>query len=222
MTRLNKFLAQRLNISRRKADSIISEGLITVNGKIASNGVIVNPEKDIILYNQNQLPAAQPKMTILFNKPIGFVCSRNGQNNNTIYDILPEKYHHLNPIGRLDKNSGGLLVLTNDGDLSYNLSHPSNQKLKIYIVSLDKPLKTEDEEQLSKGVELSDGPSRLLLSQLGESRKKWNITLHEGRNRQIRRSFDALGYKVTKLVRTKFGDFSLILVPGQRDILEIS
>ena len=222
MIRLNKLIAERLNVSRRKADDLISSGSVSVNSLPGLVGQQVNLAKDKILFNNAALPDAKPTLTILFNKPRGFICSRNNQGGYTIYDILPKEYHHLNPIGRLDKDSGGLLVLTNDGNLNQQLSHPSFEKEKVYRVSLNKPLHPSDAETLMKGVELEDGPSILGLSQLNDDSKQWKVVLHEGRNRQIRRSFEALGYSVTKLIRLQFGQYSINQVPRPRDILEIS
>lgn len=221
MIRLNKLLAERLSISRRKADSLIADGKVSVNGQTAANGCLINIDQDTVLVNDKALPAKKPDLTILFNKPTGFVCSRNSQGNNTIYDILPKKYQHLNPIGRLDKNSGGLLVLTSNGELNYYLSHPSNEKKKVYIVHLNKPLTSADESSLQNGVQLSDGISILKLSKLDKNGNRWLVTLYEGRNRQIRRSFEACRYKVTKLIRISFGDFSIDQVPKPNDILEL-
>ncbi len=222
MIRLNKFIAERLNVSRRKADELISSGVISVNSAPGTVGQQVDPKLDTVLYNNLELPGAKPTLTILFNKPRGFVCSRNNQGSYTIYDILPKEYHHLNPIGRLDKDSGGLLVLTNDGELNQQLSHPSFEKEKVYRVSINKPLHPGDVEILTNGVELEDGPSVLGIGNLNDDRKQMLVTLHEGRNRQIRRSFEALGYRVTKLIRQQFGEYSLSQVPKPRDILEIS
>ena len=115
--RLNKLIASKLSISRRQADNLIISGQVLINGQTAHVTSDFKPA-DVIKVQGRPLPTKQsPTITVLFNKPIGYVCSRNGQGNNTIYDILPQKYHHLNPIGRLDKDSSGLLVLTNDGQL---------------------------------------------------------------------------------------------------------
>jgi 23S rRNA pseudouridine2605 synthase len=222
MIRLNKLLAERLGVSRRKADELIVAGLVTVNGHTGSNGQQVDASADIVLFKNSPLPEPKPIMTILFNKPIGFVCSRNSQGNNTIYDILPPEYRHLNTIGRLDKDSGGLLVLTNDGTLNQQLAHPSYEKEKVYTVALNKPLSDNDVKILTKGVQLADGSSILKMNSLNSDRKHWQVIIHQGRNRQIRRSFEALGYTVNKLIRTQFGHFSLNQVPKPKDILEIS
>ena len=146
----------------------------------------------------------------MINKPEGYVCSRKGQGNKTIYDILPENYKTLNTVGRLDKNSSGLLLLTNDGELAHQLTHPSFKKIKIYHIELDQPLAPLHQQMISDfGVQLDDGPSKLNLEKTDNNRKKFTVSMHEGRNRQIRRTFESLGYKVTKLHRTHFGTYDL-------------
>ena len=202
--RINKFIALCLGISRRKADELILQNKVKINGKIAKLGLTVS-ENDRIHY-QDQKLLLQKTQIVALNKPAGYVCSTNGQGSKTIYNLLPKKLHHLKPVGRLDKDSSGLLILTNDGTLAYELSHPKFQKNKIYQVQIDKPLNNQDKIHLNKGVLLSDGISKLMLSGSG---KKWQVTISEGKNRQIRRTFSKLGYQVIKLNRTQFGPYTL-------------
>lgn len=207
--RLNQFLAASTDLSRRSADQAVADGRVEINGLPARLGDIV-VEGDIVMLDGETIKPAAIKTTIVMHKPAGIVVSRHGQGSRTIYDVLPPDYHNLNPIGRLDKDSSGLLVLTNDGDLHHKLSHPSFEKQKIYEVLLNKPLDVVDHDQIEhKGVALEDGPSRLKLSPLDNRHQKWLVTMHEGRNRQIRRTFAALGYKVVTLHRTHFGPFKL-------------
>ena len=132
---------------------------------------------------------------------------------------MPSEFSILNPIGRLDKDSSGLLLLTNDGDLHQRLSHPSEQKQKVYSVALHKPLTSRDRQHIEKGVELEDGTSKLKL--LGEG-KTWTVKMHEGRNRQIRRTFAALGHTVKTLHRISMGEFELGGLPaGQYQELDL-
>jgi 23S rRNA pseudouridine2605 synthase len=147
----------------------------------------------------------------MLNKPVGYVCSRNGQGSKTVYDLLPPEYQQLKTVGRLDKDSSGLLLLTNDGQLAQELTHPSQQKRKVYEVTLDKPLQPLHRQMISDhGVSLEDGPSKLELERQHDGDDtKWIVTMHEGRNRQIRRTFAALGYEVIQLHRTKFGNYQL-------------
>jgi len=203
--RLNQFLAKTTDLSRRNADKAISEGRVLVNSKIPTLGQGVE-ELDKVELDGKILPNEIKVQTILLNKPFGYVVSRDGQGSKTVYDLIPEDLSNLKPIGRLDRNSTGLLLMTNDGHLNQKLSHPSNNKMKVYNVKLDKILKDEDKQKIEEGVFLEDGYSRLKL--LGGN-DKWQVSMSEGRNRQIRRTFDFLGYKVIKLHRVKFGDYDL-------------
>ena len=204
--RVNKFLAQNSGLSRRKADEAIKQGRVTIDTKTAILGDQVVPESNVCLDDKPLQPYAYFQ-TIILNKPVSYVCSRKGQGSQTIYDLLPKELRHLNPVGRLDKDSSGLLLLTNDGALAQKLSHPSNQKTKVYEVALDKPLAAKNKQQIQNGIELEDGPSKLQVKQLPGN--KYEVKMHEGRNRQIRRTFASLGYKVNKLHRTKFGSYSI-------------
>lgn len=213
--RLNKFLAQATGMSRRAADAVISEGRVQVNGNPAATGLQVE-STDVVLLDNNPVRVATDTTTLMLNKPIGYICSRNGQGNPTIYELLPDRYHSLKPIGRLDKHSSGLLLLTDDGDLAHKLTHPSFEKQKKYKVHLDHDLTEADFEAITKkGVMLDDGPSKFALDYINDSNRDWKVTMHEGRNRQIRRTFEELGYNVQKLHRTHFGAYTLKdLKPG--------
>lgn len=210
-TRLNKYLALAEGISRREADLLIAQGRVKINGKAAQLGARMQPDDHITI---NDSPLAQPPNHeyLLFHKPVGYVCSRRAQGSTpTIYDLLPPKYHRLKTVGRLDKDSSGLIVLTNDGDFAYQMTHPKFAKVKIYKVRLDHDLEPLHQQMISDhGLRLEDGLSKLTLERLSETdRLDWQVTMHEGRNRQIRRTFAALGYEVTKLHRTTFGNYSL-------------
>lgn len=215
--RINKYVALATGISRRKADDVIARGKVKINDTLVSTGSDVT-EQDIVTINNKKL-SLPIFNTILLNKPTGYVCSRNGQGSKTIYDLLPTKYHHLKPIGRLDKNSSGILLLTNNGALHQELSHPSYTKQKRYIVTLNKPLLPQDKTNILKGVILEDGISKLQLKKDGKS---WIVAMTEGRNRQIRRTFFALGYKVTKLTRTNFGPYKISDIPKNHIIFEVN
>lgn len=207
--RINKYIAAGTALSRRAADRAIDHGRVLINGKPAEQGSTVNPGDTVLLDNIAVEPIADTT-TILFNKPAGYVCSRDGQGSKTIYDILPPEYRRLNPIGRLDKDSSGLLLLTNDGALAQELTHPKYQKTKIYEVVLNKPLEPLHQQMISDiGVQLEDGRSSFLISQIERGNTEYEVTMHEGRNRQIRRTFAALGYTVTRLHRTHFGNYTL-------------
>jgi 23S rRNA pseudouridine2605 synthase len=212
--RINKFLAQATGLSRRAADTAIAGGQVSVNGQAATPGHDVGAQ-DIILYDGRQLRLADIESaghsTVMLNKPAGYVVSRNGQGSRTIYDLLPAQYHNLKPVGRLDKDSSGLLLLTDDGELANQLTHPRYRKTKLYEVALDQPLQPLHRQMISDhGLQLEDGPSRLQLERLHDGdERQWLVTMHEGRNRQIRRTFTALGYTVTRLHRTQFGQYAL-------------
>ena len=210
-TRLNKFLAFNLGISRRKADSLIENGEIRINDEIATIGDRVDTN-DIVFVNNRKIELKKNFEYIALNKPIGYVCSRKKQGEDpTIYSLLPENLRHLKPVGRLDKNSSGLIILTDDGDFTHSMTHPSFYKIKSYIVKLDKNLEPLHRQMINDyGIKLPDGPSKLQLSRVkDDDNKLWNVQMSEGRNRQIRRTFDALGYKVVKLHRTNFGSYRL-------------
>jgi len=218
--RLNKFIAQRLNLGRRAADDLIAAGKVRVNGDTPQLGARVFSGDKVIADGKPLEFTDAPDFTyILFNKPIGYICSRRQQGEvQTIYSVLPEAYQHLKPVGRLDKNSSGLLLLTNDGDLAHSMMHPSFVKIKKYEVEIDKPLEPLHHQMINDyGITLPDGPSKLHLDRLHEGgNTAWNVTMHEGRNRQIRRTFAALGYEVIRLHRTQFGPFSIHQLEGNR------
>ena len=211
--RLNALLARRVGISRREADRQIEAGAVTVNGHVARLGEQVKPG-DGIFFNHQPVPDSPKTTTILFHKPVGYVSSRKQQGDDpTIFKLLPAKYHDLKPAGRLDKDSSGLMILSNDGQLIYRLTHPSFEKEKVYQISLIKELSPHNKALIETGVQLDDGPSKLQLD--GEG-KDWTVRMHEGRNRQIRRTFEAVDNKVVRLHRTQLGSHRLgRLAPGK-------
>lgn len=213
--RLNKFLAERLGLSRREVDDLIAAGKVLVSGKPAILGTHID-KNDTVCYNGSIIPYAVDYLYVGLNKPAGYVCSRRRQGETpTIYEILPKKYQNLKTVGRLDKDSSGLILLTNDGDFAFRMTHPSFAKTKIYEVELDRSLEPLHQQMIADfGVELTDGRSQLGLERLDDTRKAWRVTMSEGRNRQIRRTFGALGYTVMKLHRTTFGSYQLNDLPS--------
>ncbi|MGI9027614.1 MAG: pseudouridine synthase [Candidatus Saccharimonadales bacterium] len=210
-TRLNKFLAQHTDVSRRGADDLIAAGRVDVNAQAATAGQMVSPD-DVVTVDGKAVIAShtQELTTVMLHKPVGYVCSRNGQGSQTIYELLPLELQHLNSVGRLDKNSSGVLLLTNDGQLANELTHPRYQKVKVYEVSLDKPLQPLHQQMITDyGITLEDGLSKFQLEKQDDTAKTLVVTLREGRNRQIRRTFEVLGYTVTRLHRTSFGPYQL-------------
>lgn len=208
--RLNKHLALTLGISRREADDLIASGKVSINGVPAILGARMLAT-DTVTVNGKPIALKTDYIYLLFNKPAGYVCSRRAQGETpTIYSLLPAEYFGLKTVGRLDKDSSGLILLTNDGDFTHKLTHPSFQKVKVYEVQLRQNLEPLHQQMISDfGVDLADGKSQLTLMSLNDSRRDWQVTMAEGRNRQIRRTFAALGYDITALHRIQFGNYTL-------------
>ena len=213
--RLNKFLAERLGISRRQADDLIASGKVTVSGKTAALGSRID-KNDKVCYNKKVIPFEVSYTYLAFNKPTGYVCSRRQQGDTpTIFDLLPAKYKNLKTVGRLDKDSSGIILLTNDGDFAFQMTHPKFVKEKIYEVELDRPLEPLHQQMIADfGINLPDGKSQLGLQKLSDDRISWQVTMSEGRNRQIRRTFAAVGHEVVRLHRIKFGKYQLANLPS--------
>lgn len=212
--RLNKYLATNFGVSRREADKLIEDGKVLINGKVAVIGRRVLPGDKVEIAGKEI--TEQKLIYLMLNKPKGYVCSRKRQGETpTIYELLPPEYQSLKNVGRLDKDSSGLILLTNDGDFAFQMTHPKFVKTKVYDVKLDRELEPLHQQMIADfGVNLPDGRSQLGLMRLSDdSRKDWQVTMSEGRNRQIRRTFDALGYKVTYLHRRIFGPYILGKLP---------
>lgn len=210
--RLNKYLALVLGISRREADELIAQGKVSIAGKTASLGAQFLGGSEIKVSGRVVSETPVIKRLIMLHKPVGYVSSRRSQGSSqTIYDLLPDDFRVLKPVGRLDRDSSGLLLLTNDGDFAHRMTHPSFRKTKVYRIKLDRDLEHLHQQMISDfGINLEDGHSQLsLMIASDKTRKEWWVTMHEGRNRQIRRTFAALGYTVTRLHRTEFGNYSL-------------
>lgn len=211
-TRLNKLLALQLGISRREADILIDTGTVTINGKQAELGGRANEFDAITVAGKPIVAKKMPYTYLAFNKPVGYICSRRPQGDSpTIYSIIPHEYHALKPVGRLDRNSSGLLLLTNDGDFAFKMTHPKFAKTKVYHVRIDHDLAPLHQQMISDfGIDLDDGRSQLTLARLNDDRRdEWQVTMSEGRNRQIRRTFAALGYTVKTLHRVQFGNYAI-------------
>lgn len=208
--RLNTHLATQLGVSRREADALIEHHHVRVNDELATLGARFN-EGDHITVKGKPLGAAVLFEYLALHKPVGYVSSRRQQGEwPTLYELIPKEKHHLKPVGRLDKDSSGLIILSNDGDFHFHMTHPKFYKTKQYEVKLDHPLQPLHQQIIADhGIQLEDGPSQLILEKLDDDRRTWRVVMHEGRNRQIRRTFNALGYDVTRLHRTHFGPYSL-------------
>lgn len=204
--RLNRFIANSGICSRREADDYIQAGVVTINGKVVTElGTKVMPG-DEVRFNDS-LIRGEKKVYIVMNKPKGFVTSMDDPHaEKTVMDLLKNACdERVYPVGRLDKNSVGVLLITNDGELTRQLTHPGFQKKKIYQVALDKPLTKADMEQIAQGIELEDGMIHAdEISYVNDNKREIGIEIHSGRNRIIRRIFEALGYSVQKLDRVYF------------------
>ena len=206
--RLNKYIAAAGICSRREADQLISAGLITVNGKsVTTLGSKVNPD-DEVKYNGERI-RTERKVYLLLNKPKDYVTTTDDPKERKtvmllIRDACSERVY---PVGRLDRNTTGILLFTNDGELAKKMTHPSSNKKKIYHVFLDKAISAGDLKKLAEGVTLEDGfiqPDAISYAS-SENKREVGLEIHSGKNRIVRRMFEALGYRVEKLDRVYFG-----------------
>ena len=204
--RLNRFLAQSGICSRREADDFITAGLVSVNGQIVTElGTKVLPT-DEVKFNDSRVQG-EKKVYLVLNKPKGYVTSLDDPHaGKTVMELVKGACtERIYPVGRLDKNSLGLLLFTNDGDLTKQLTHPSYRKKKIYQVTLDKPLTRADMDRIAEGITLEDGEIFAdEISYVKENKQEVGIEIHSGRNRIVRRIFEFLGYTVTKLDRVYY------------------
>lgn len=213
--------------SRRWLADAIKQGRVKVNGEIAENfRQPVNVESDRISIS-GQLVDLEPRSLVylMLNKPKGIMSTTSDERGRrTVIDILPEKYHHLRlyPVGRLDKESTGLLLLTNDGELTNRLTHPRFEQDKEYLVSIDGKLKPDEKRKLEQGIELDDGLTHPAAVKEMESLPfNYSITMREGRKRQVRRMFDSIGHPVLALKRVRLGRLNLGRLK-EGDIRELS
>ena len=219
--RLQKFLAQQIKIgSRRRAEVFIQQKRIKVNNFIAEIGQKIDPTQDKITLDDVLLRQEKKEQFILaMNKPVGVVCSHTGGYNYTvIFDLLPHelKQKRLFLAGRLDKDSEGLVILTNDGMFAHGLMHPSNEVVKRYTVTLSRPFEPNHRQVLLRGVTVEGErlyADKVIFSNKNKSTKRLEIHLHQGRKREIRRMLQALGYKVEKLCRYQIGHLVLKNLP---------
>ncbi len=204
--RLNRYIAMSGICSRREADEFIQSGVVSVNGLVVTELGAKVSQEDEIRFNGNVI-RNERKVYIVMNKPKGYVTSvEDPHADKTVMELLKEGCRErVYPVGRLDKNSLGVLLITNDGDMAKKLMHPSYEKKKVYQVSLDKPLTRADMDALVQGFELDDGEIHAdAVSYVGTKKTEIGIEIHSGRNRIVRRMFEHLGYKVTKLDRVYF------------------
>ena len=209
-TRLNKFISDKGICSRREADKLIAAGKVTVNGLIASLGTRVSNEDKVFL-NKKALNFTEKLIYIALNKPKGIICTTESAVKGNIVDFVNHS-KRIFPIGRLDKDSEGLILLTNDGDIVNKILRAGNNHQKEYIVSVDKPITNEFLKAMSSGVDILDTRT-LPCAVTKESKFVFRIILTQGLNRQIRRMSETLFYKVTKLVRIRIMNVNLSSLP---------
>jgi 23S rRNA pseudouridine2605 synthase len=206
--RLNRFLATAGVASRRKCDELIAAGRVTINGRVCTDFSVQPSERDHVKVD-GKLVHAEIPMTIALHKPAGFVSTRADPHaRDTIFDLLPSKFPRLFNVGRLDAQSEGLLLLTNDGELAQRLTHPSYKIEKQYEVTLDRQWNSALSPKLLRGIVLDGKPAQISrLHQIGPARLR--VVLHQGLNQQIRRMLYAVGYEVKRLVRIRIGNLPL-------------
>jgi len=211
--RLQKILAEMGIASRRKAEEMIIEGRVTVNGKVATIGMKADLNRDHIKLNGKLLIRPEPKVYLIVNKPKGVVTSlHDPEGRPTIKDFLKGVKYRVFPVGRLDYDSEGLLLLTNDGNFTYAVLHPSKKIPKTYLVKVREVLEDDEIEKLRKGIRLEDGvtaPAKVKRIRKTENNSWLEITLHEGKKRQIRRMLDKVGHPVLKLKRIRINGIEL-------------
>ncbi len=211
--RINKYLAQAGVASRRNCDELIKDGLVTVNGKVCAIGQEVDELHDSVSVNGKKINVVKKYSYYMMNKPKGYVCTvKDDKDRKTVMDLLPKNAGRVFPVGRLDYDSEGLLLFTNDGDLCNRLMHPSSEIPKTYLVKIEGSLDEAVIEKLKRGVEI-DGvkTKRCNIRIVDETRDftKYHVTVTEGRNREIRKMFLSVGKEVKFLKRIKIGDLSL-------------
>ncbi len=210
--RLNKYLALCGIASRRKSEELILEGKVKVNGSVVTKlAVMVDPDIDIVELNKKKIKPVAEFVYIILNKPMGYITTLSDEKNRvTVMELIPEKYRRVGvfPVGRLDKDTEGVLLLTNDGDLANKLTSPKSRIPKEYIVELDKPLLEKDKNKMKRGIfihQLKLQTRPILISAINKSNTAIKVTLQEGKKRQIRYTFKKFGYTVNKLTRISFG-----------------
>ena len=204
--RLNKFIAHSGLCSRRKAGDLVKSGQIKLNGKVETNPAVEVTDDDRVEYKGKRLRREEREVYILMNKPKGVITSLTDEHERkTVIDVLGKDVNErVYPVGRLDFNTTGLLLLTNDGELSHQLTHPSYEVKKVYEVELDRPLSEGDFQKIKKGLVLEDGRIEVDGLSCKDDRRIVGIEIHSGRNRIVRRIFEKLDYTIIKLDRVRF------------------
>lgn len=218
--RLQKYLSRAGVASRRKAERMMRQGRVRVNGRVATTmGTKVDPERDTVEVDGREVALAAP-VWLALHKPPGYVTTRDDpRGRRTVYDLVPERYHGLFYVGRLDLDSEGLVLLTNQGDLANRLMHPRYRVEREYEVDVEGDVPPAAVQRLIAGVDLDDGPARAERVERREAPdggSRLRLTLTEGRKREVRRMMDAVGHPVRRLARVRYGPVRLgALEPGE-------
>ena len=211
--RINKYLAECGVASRRNCDKLILEGLVTINGKVCSLGAEVDENTDVVLVDGKRINSVKKYSYYMMNKPKGYVCTvKDDKDRKTVMDLLPPSVGRVFPVGRLDYDSEGLLLFTNDGDFCNRLLHPSNEIPKTYLVKIEGSLEETSLDKLRKGVIIDGVKTKKCNIRIVDETKtftKYHVTVTEGRNREIRKMFLTQGKEVKFLKRIKIGDLRL-------------
>ena len=209
--RLQKYLANSGVASRRKCEELILQGKVEVNGKVVTElGTKISPEEDIVKFNGKEVKQVEKMVYILLNKPIGYVTTADDQfGRETVLDLVKVK-ERIVPVGRLDMYTSGALILTNDGDFVYKVTHPKHEIEKTYTVTVKGIVQNSEVEQLRKGVKIDDyitkpAKVKILKTDIEKDISRLEITIHEGKNRQVRKMCEAVNRKVLALHRSKIG-----------------
>lgn len=217
--RLNKYIASSGVASRRGADALIAQGRVTVNGRAVDTvGMDINPDTDTVAVDGTLLSLSDKKVYIMLNKPTGVLCTcRDDRGRKTVVDLVGDAGVRIFPVGRLDYDTEGLLLLTNDGDFAYRCTHPRHEVDKTYVATVHGRLDDQAIKRLQNGVVL-DGvktvPAVITVMQRTGVQTRLQITIHEGRNRQVKRMFESVGCHVMALKRISFGSLSLGDLPA--------
>lgn len=214
--RLQKFMADCGIASRRKCEEYIIEGKVKVNGKVINElGAKVNPQKDEVMFDGKVIKQEEKKTYILLNKPIDYVTTVHDQfERKNVLELVKGIEQRLVPVGRLDMYTSGALILTNDGDFVYKITHPKHEVNKTYTATIKGIFNNNAKKQLEEGVQIEDyktKPAKVKILKIDEERKisRIEITIHEGKNRQVRKMCEAVGYSVLALHRSKIGDITV-------------
>ena len=216
--RLQKYLAEAGIGSRRKCEEYIEQGKVKVNGNIAALGTKVDPEKDKVEFEEKEINKIEENIYILLNKPIGYVTTVNDQfGRDKVLDLIKVK-QRIVPVGRLDMYTSGALLLSNDGEFIYKITHPKHEIDKTYTVTVKGIITDQEVEKLRNGVEIEDyitKPAKVKILKIDEEKNisRLAITIHEGKNRQVRKMCEAIGKKVQALHRSKIGNLTVKDLP---------